>query len=290
MCICRVSHNPNHACINTHFAPVVFVSLALRCAYGLGVAAEAGGPEFDAHSAEALRLLLALVAQGRTSNGAHQQDEEEEDDEDDDRWENGAVTDNAISAAFRVLFARPGPVSAAFAAAPMSSVVGSLLDALPITVDVDEAHVCHRRVVDHALRRHELFFSGGGGSGEAASYAAVVVPKLVAALAGVVQYQPSSQEEEEAAAAAAAAAGGLLPCCGGGGAAGTVLPCCPGGGGSQEELWARQLVDKETRQKAEEVLVGIKGAYPKAFEEALAGLGEERRRALQTTTAEICAR
>ncbi|CAN0070070.1 unnamed protein product, partial [Ectocarpus fasciculatus] len=30
------------------------------CAYGLGVAAELGGPEFDPHSAEALRLLLAL--------------------------------------------------------------------------------------------------------------------------------------------------------------------------------------------------------------------------------------
>lgn len=273
------------------------------------MAADVGGPEFDAHSAEALRLLLALVAQGRTgsSNAAQGQEEEEDDDEDDDRWENGAVTDNAISAAFRVLFARPGPVSAGFAAAgfaaaaPMSAVVGSLLDALPITVDVDEAHACHRRIVEHALGRHPLFFGGGGGGGsgsEAASYAAVVVPKLVAALAGVVRYQPSPLEEE-AAAAAAAAGGGSLPCCGGGGAVGTLRPCCADGGGgaggggsegSQEELWARQLVDKETRQKAEEVLVGIKGAYPKVFEEAWGGLGEERRRALQTTTAEICAR
>eukprot|EP00903_Cladosiphon_okamuranus_P012365 g11590.t1 len=233
------------------------------CAYGLGVASELGGPEFDAHSAEALRLLLALVAQGRAGNAAGQA--QGQDEEDDDPWENGAVTDNAISAAFRVLFARPGPVCAAFAAAPMSAVVGSLLDALPIVVDVDEAHVCHRRVVDHALSRHELFFGGGGGgdSSGAAGYAVVVVPKLVTALAGMMRYQPSPQEEAAAGAAAR---------------------------GSQEELWARQLVDKETRQKAEEVLVGIKGAYPKVFEDTWAGLGEELRRALQTATAEICAR
>eukprot|EP00752_Nemacystus_decipiens_P012203 g10819.t1 len=249
------------------------------CAYGLGVAADAGGPEFDAHSAEALRLLLALIAQGRTGTAA----QEDDDDDDDDRWENGAVTDNAISAAFRVLFARPGPVSAAFAAAPVSAVVGSLLDALPVTVDIDEAHVCHRTVVDQALGRHELFFGGSGGgggrgdSGKVAGYATVVVPKLVAALAGMMRYQPSPQEEEAAAAAVAGTGGD-----GGGGSGGT--------GGSQEEMWARQLVDRETRQKAEEVLVGIKGAYPKVFEEAWAGLGEDRRRALQTTTAEICGR
>ncbi|CBN78372.1 conserved unknown protein [Ectocarpus siliculosus] len=271
------------------------------CAYGLGVAADFGGPEFDPHSAEALRLLLALVAQGRggsTAGPAQEEDEEEddegdedgeddeenEDDEDDDRWENGALTDNAISAAFRVLFARPGPVDAAFAAVPMSGFVGSLLDALPIVVDVEEAHVCHRRVVDHALSRHELFFGGGVGGGDssgAAVYAAVVVPKLMAALAGMVRYQPSP--EEGTAAAAAAAGGGLLPSYGrsGGGY---------GAGDPEEELWARQLVDKETRQKAEEVLVRIEGEYPKVFEEAWAGLGEESRRALQTTTAEICAR
>ncbi|CAM9438858.1 unnamed protein product [Ectocarpus sp. 12 AP-2014] len=262
------------------------------CAYGLGVAADFGGPEFDPHSAEALRLLLALVAQGRGGNTARpaqeeddeedEDNEEDEDDEEDDRWENGALTDNAISAAFRVLFARSGPVGAAFAAVPMSGFVGSLLDALPIVVDVEEAHVCHRRIVDHALSRHELFFGGGVGGGDssgAASYAAVVVPKLMAALAGMVLYQPSP--EEGTAAAAAAAGGGLLPSYGrnGGGY---------GAGDSQEELWARQLVDKETRQKAEEVLVRIKGENPKVFEEAWAGLGEERRRALQTTTAEIC--
>lgn len=262
----------------------------LRCAYGLGVAADAGGREFDAHSAEALRLLLALVAQGRGDSDGDADQEEEEEEE--DRWENGAVTDNAISAAFRVLFARPGPVTAAFSAAPVSAVVGSLLDALPITVDVGEAHACHRRVVDHALSRHEFFFGGGGGGpGEAAGYAAAVVPKLVAALAGMVRYQPSPPEEEQAS-AAGGGGGGSLPCGGGGGAAGTLLPCCGGGGGaggSQEELWARQLVDRETRQTAEEVLVGIKGAYPEVFEATWAALGEERQRALQTTTAEICA-
>ncbi|CAN0426958.1 unnamed protein product [Ectocarpus sp. 8 AP-2014] len=166
----------------------------------------------------------------------------------------------------------------------MSGFVGSLLDALPIVVDVEEAHVCHRRVVDHALSRHELFFGGGvagGDSSGAAGYAAVVVPKLMAALAGMVLYQPSP--EEGTAAAAAAAGGGLLPSYGrsGGGY---------GAGDSEEELWARQLVDKETRQKAEEVLVRIKGEYPKVFEEAWAGLGEESRRALQTPTAEICVR
>lgn len=251
------------------------------------MAADFGGPEFDGHSAEALRLLLALVAQGRAGTAAGQA-QAEDDDEDDDRWENGAVTDNAISAAFRVLFARPGPVGAAFAAAPMSAVVGSLVDALPIIEDVDEAHVCHRRVVDHALSRHELFFGGGGGdddSSGAVGYAAVVVPKLVAALAGMMRYQPSPQEEAAAAAAAAGGGGGSLPYCrdGGGGSGGGV-------GDSQEQLWARQLVDKETRQKAEEVLLGIKGVYPKVFEEAWAGLGEERRRALRMTTAEICAR
>lgn len=258
-------------------------SPSARCAYGLGVAAEVGGPGFGPHSAEALRLLLALIARGRAGNTAGPAQEEDVDD--DDRWENGAVTDNAISAAFRLLFAHPGPVGAAFAAAPMSAVVGTLLDALPIVVDVDEAHVCHGRVVGHAFSRHELFFGGGGigasDSSGASGYAAVVVPKLMAAFARMVRYQPSP--EEGAAAATAAAEGGLLPPYA---RSGGVY----GAGDSQEDLWERQLVDKETRQMAEEVLEGINSEYPKIFEEAWAGLGEEWRRALQTTTAEICAR
>lgn len=253
------------------------------------MAADFGGPEFDPHSAEALRLLLALVAEGRagnTANPAQEDDENDEDDEDNNRWENGAVTDNAISAAFRVVFARPGPVGAAFASSvPISAVVGSLLDALPIVVDVEEAHLCHRRVVDHALSRHELFFGGGIGGGDfsaPAGYAAVVVPKLMAALVRMVRYQPSP-EAGDAAAAAAAAGGGLPPSYVRGGGGGD------GAGDSQEEMWARQLVDKETRQKVEEVLVRIGREYQKVFEETWAGLGEERRRALPTTAAEACA-
>ncbi|CAN0480274.1 unnamed protein product, partial [Ectocarpus sp. 12 AP-2014] len=130
------------------------------CAYGLGVAAELGGQDFDAHSAEALGLLLALV---RKDTGG--------DNDDDDGWGEGAVRDNAVSAAFRVLIHRPGPVFAAFPPA----VVGSLLDSLPITVDVAEGQVCHGRVVDLAFARHELFFGGGG---DGTFHAAAVVPKL----------------------------------------------------------------------------------------------------------------
>ncbi|CAN0411049.1 unnamed protein product [Pylaiella littoralis] len=254
------------------------------CAYGLGVAADFGGPEFDAHSAEALRLLLALIQEGGKDN-----DNDDDDDDDDDRWQSGAVTDNAISAAFRIMFTRPGPICAAFGGGAVSTIVGSLLDALPITVDVAEGHVCHRRVVDLALSRHELFFGGSMRDESAVAaaatddpYAAVVVPKLVTAIAGMMEYQPSPAEEQQVAAAGAGAqcCGAGLPCCeraalGGGGGGGAT------GGNQDEEMWKRQLVDKETRQKAGESLAFLKAAFPKFFEEAWAGLGEERRKAVQ---------
>ncbi|CAN0473313.1 unnamed protein product, partial [Hapterophycus canaliculatus] len=83
------------------------------CAYGLGVAADLGGPEFDPYSAEALRLLLGLVAKGRAEDSNIDDEDDVDDDDDDEGWGDGAVTDNAISAAFRVMFARPGPVCAA---------------------------------------------------------------------------------------------------------------------------------------------------------------------------------
>ncbi|CBJ30196.1 conserved unknown protein [Ectocarpus siliculosus] len=210
------------------------------CAYGLGVAAELGGQDFDAHSAEALGLLLALV---RKDPGG--------DNDDDDGWGEGAVRDNAVSAAFRVLIHRPGPVFAAFPPA----VVGSLLDSLPITVDVAEGQVCHRRVVDLAFARHELFFGGGG---DGTFHAAAVVPKLVTAIAGMMEYQSRG-------------AGG-------------------DGYGSQEELWERQLVDRETREKAEEVVAVVKTAFAGGFQRAWEGLGEAGRRALQTPTSSVCSR
>lgn len=263
-------------------------------AYGLGVAAEFGGPEFDEHSAEALRLLLALVEEGGKDDDAH-----EDDDVGDDGWKNGAVTDNAISAAFRVLFARQGPVCAAFGggavtaaaagasgpvATPVTAIVGSLLDALPITVDVAEGQVCHRRVVDLTLSRNDLFFAGtlrGGGAPGAAvaatataannAHAAVIVPKLVTAIAGMIEYQPSHEELEDAAEAGAELCGAGL----------TVSDPGSQGNSQYEEMWERQLVDRETRQKVGECLAFLTTSFPKFFEEAWAGLDEERRQALQ---------
>lgn len=262
------------------------------------MAADVGGPEFDAHTADALWLLLALVDKGRGvySSSGDKDGEEEGEEEDDDGWSEGAATDNAISAAFRVLFGRPGPACAAFAgsggggggAPAVAAVVKSLLDALPITVDVAEGQSCHRRVVDLAIRRHEFFFGSGGigGSSSSSDHARVIVPKLVAALAGALQYQPSPLELDQARGEVCGAS------CGGAGCgAGAALACNRGGsGGTQEELWSRQLVDEATRRRAEEALAGIKGEFPQAFEEAWAGLGERRRRALQMTTAEVCAR
>ncbi|CAM9740987.1 unnamed protein product, partial [Ectocarpus fasciculatus] len=231
--------------------PGAAASTRQTCAYGLGVAAELGGQDFDAHSAEALGLLLAIIRKAPPSVN----DDDGEDD--DDGWDEGAVKDNAVSAAFRVVVDRPGPVFAAYPPA----VVGALLDSLPLTVDVAEAQVCHRRVVDLAFARHQIFFGGGGGT----FHAAAVVPKLVTAIAGMMEYQPSLDEQSR----------------GDGG---------DGGYGSQKELWERQLVDRETREKAEEVVAVVKAAFPGEFQGAWEGLGEEGRRALQMPTSSVCSR
>ncbi|CAM9512664.1 unnamed protein product [Laminaria digitata] len=225
------------------------------CAYGLGVAAEFGGEEMNPESPEALRLLLALVAQGRDS------DEGEE-------LEIASVTDNAVSAAFRVVFGRHPVLAASFSGHPardiseasvhLRPVLSSLLGELPLKADVAEGRDCHRRIVNLALARDELLLGGSGG---------YHVAELLSAMAGMMSYQPSPQEE--------------------GGGAGESGCCRRGDCGlneNEDELCARQLVDKETRETAEKAVLALKEAFPAAFEKTWAGLGVEKQRALQVPT------
>lgn len=259
------------------------------CAYGLGVAADFGGSAFDFHRPQALYLLLALVAQGRAAAATGEDDEI------------GSVTDNSVSAAFRSIMA-----VVATSDSPMSSsargeqqrlqeqqeqqrlVVKSLLEMLPLTTDVAEGHDCHRRVVGLVLSRergHErcrqaLFGlepdqSGIGNDGfMKRDKGDGNIPELLSALAGMMVYQPSPHEQHED-----AASGGEG---GGGGCSGKC-----GQTESEEDLWERQLVTRETREKAERALVGLRGMFPKAFDRAFAGLGEEEKKAVQTLTSSI---
>lgn len=232
------------------------------CAYGLGVAADHGGAAFDSHAAEALRLLLALVSQGRNS-----------DDE-----EISPVTDNAVSAAFRVVFARGAALQRAHegggrgggggdaALSPLVSVLSSLLSMLPLTADVIEGHDCHRRVVSRVAGLDPIVCGGADG---------VLVEVLVSALAGTMCYQPSAHEQEEA--MMAAAGGGLGGCAGGN---------C-GRRESEEDLWARQWMERETRLGAEKAVTALRDHFPGRFAAAWAGLEEEGRRALQMPTSSI---
>lgn len=217
------------------------------CAYGLGVAAEFAGEEMGPQIPEVLHLLLGLVAQGRDS------DEEEDSDI-------ASVTDNAVSAAFRVVFKHPAVLAESFAghppkdmseaAAQLRPFLSPLLGALPLKADVAEGHDCHRRIIDLALARNELLLGGSSG---------YHVAELLSAMAGMMSYQPSPQEEYRGA--------------GKGGS-------CRGGCGqteSEDEMWARQLVDRETRATAEKVVLSLKEAFPATFEKTWVGLGAERK-------------
>lgn len=224
------------------------------CAYGLGVAAEFGGEEMGPESPEALRLLLALVAQGRESDEGGGS-------------EIALVTDNAISAAFRVIFARLPVLAASFAGHPardiseasvhLRPVLSSLLGELPLKADVAEGHDCHRRIVNLALARDELLLGGSDG---------YHVAELVSAMAGMMAYQPSPGEEY-----------------GGAGGGESCRRDC-GQTESEDEMWTRQLVDRETRETAEKAVLALKEAHPAAFEKAWAGLEAEKQRALQVAT------
>lgn len=227
------------------------------CAYGLGVAAEFGGEEMGPQSPEVLRLLLALVAQGRDFD----QGEDLEID---------SVTDNAVSAAFRVVFERLPVLAASLAGHPVRDmseasaqlrpVLSSLLSVLPLKADVAEGHDCHRRIVNLALARNELLL--GGNSGDH-------VAELLSAMAGMMSYQPSPHEEH-----ASAGEGGTSR----------------GDGGqteSEDRMWARQLMDRETRETAEKVVLSLKEAFPGTFEKTWAGLGAEKQAALRMPTSSI---
>lgn len=227
------------------------------CAYGLGVAAEFGGEEMDAQSLEALRLLMALVAQGQDSDGGQD-------------LEIASVTDNAVSAAFRVIFARLPVVAASFAGHPVSDVseasvrlrpvLSSLLGELPLKADVAEGHDCHRRIVNLALTRDELLLGGSGG---------YHVAELVSAIAGMMLYQPGPHEQHGGAGEGGSRRGDY------------------GQTESEDAMWARQLVDKETRETAEKAVLVLKEAHPGAFEKGWAQLEVEKQQALQVATSNI---
>lgn len=237
----------------------------------------------------ALRLLLALA------EGPEAQEEE-----------NLSVSDNAVSAALKVVLSR-GPAlasslaeggtlgengggmsngslngnkgdagagkegfdaaAAAAAAAEndkaLLSLFGSLLSKLPLSTDVSEGQVCHARILRLAAEGDPRVL-GGAQEG-------LLVPTLVAAIAGMMAYQPSSQEQE------IAAMGGNEMCCETGCAARE----------SEEEVWARQLLDKETREAAEGLVGTLRARFPAKFEEAWGRMEEEDRGAMQTPTASI---
>lgn len=147
----------------------------------------------------------------------------------------------------------------------------SLLSKLPLTTDVSEGKACHGRIVRLAAEGDPRVL-GGAGPEEG-----LLVGRLIATLAGMMAYQPSPDEEEMETAAAV-----------GGG-------CCNAQGEcsnreSEEEMWARQLVDKETRIAAEGVVGGLRERFPQRFEDAWVGLAEGGRKALQTPTSAKCLR
>ena len=227
------------------------------CAYGLGVAADHGGQEFDAFSAEAFRLLMGLVEQGRRA--ATESDEEHEEDI-------SGVTDNAVSAALRVLFSRLDPVVASLApggkgekSAAAAPAVKALLGMLPLTSDLVEAKDCHRRIVGLVCSRKPVLLGGG-----------VHVPELVRVLAGMMAYQPSDEEM-------------ATVTCGGGGCCAK----CVWERSDEDPFWERQLVDRDTREVAESAVEALRAAFPQAFEEAWASLGENMRKALTTPTSSV---
>lgn len=210
-------------------------STSQACAYGLGVAGDMGGKEFDAFSAEAFRLLMGLVERGHgeLEGGVE---------------EFLCAKDNAVSAALRLVFSRPDPIAASLSAGMatgelpqqqcLAAVTKNLLGMLPLSADVIEGRDCHRRVVDLVCSGNRVILGGESGGN---------VSELVHALGGMMVYQPGDDEGEE-------------------------------------ELWERQLVDKETRMKAEIAVESLRNGFPQGFKEAWTSLGEGLRLALRTPT------
>lgn len=257
------------------------------CAYGLGVAADVGGPEFDAYAPMALRLLLALV------EGPEAQEEE-----------NSSVSDNAISAALKVVLSRAPALASSLAEGGMLrengsgmsngssnsnrgdvgsrkegcdaaaaalaaesekallSLFESLLSKLPLSTDVSEGQVCHARIIRLAAAGDPRVLGGAEG---------LLVPTLVVAIAGMMAYQLSPQEQEMAA------------------MEGSGMSCDTGSAARENEgeMWARQLLDKETREAAEGLVGTLRERFPARFEEAWGRMEEEDRRAMQMSTASI---
>lgn len=210
-------------------------STSQACAYGLGVAGDMGGKEFDAFSAEAFRLLMCLVERyrGQVEGGVETF---------------SCVKDNAVSAMLRLVFSRPDPIAASLSAGMatgelpqqqcLATVIKNLLGMLPLSEDVIEGQDCHRRVVDLVCLGNRIILGGESGGN---------VSELVRALGGMMVYQPGDEDGEE-------------------------------------RLWERQLVDKETRKKAEIAVESLRNGFPQKFKEAWTSLGEDIRLALRTPT------
>lgn len=237
------------------------------CVYGLGVAAEHGGVEFDVTAPAALNLLVSLT-QGPDSEVD----------------QNLSVTDNAVSAALRLVFTRLPALAAPFFGGNIAlgsetsgstsmaavtscpayvSLLSALLGKLPLCTDIAEGHDCHRRVVSLAAALDPRVV-GGGDAGQ-------LISPLVTALARMIAYQLSSHEQISL----MAGAGGFN----GGGACGERE--------SEDKLWERQFVDRETREEAERAVAGLRERFPGHFEVAWAGLEEEGKQALQMRTSSI---
>lgn len=221
-------------------------STSQACAYGLGVAGDMGGKEFDAFSAEAFRLLMGLVERGREElEGGGE--------------EFSCAADNAVSAALRLVFSRPDPIVASLSSGMatgelaqqqkqqcLAPIIKNLLGMLPLSADVIEGQDCHRRVVNLVCSGNRVILGGESGGN---------VSVLVRALGGMMVYQPADDDE------------------------GRQMFDKDGG---EEQLWERQLVDKETRKKAEIAVESLRNGFPQAFKKAWTSLGEDLRLALRT--------
>lgn len=222
------------------------------CAYGLGVAGEFGGPEFDPHASSALQLLITL------SQGADPEDED-----------SLSVVDNAVSAAVRLVISRastlatslgvggtgggkvPLPRANLVSAPAFVSLMSSLLARLPLTTDVAEGHDCHRRIVALTKALDPIVLGGEKG---------LLVNQLVGVIAGMMVYQASPQEQGE------------MDCCSTG--------ACPAKE-SEEQMWSRQLVDRETRENAGQALGLLRDRFKLSFDTAYAALEDRTRSMVQ---------
>lgn len=168
--------------------------------------------------------------------------------------EPGCVRDNAISSVLRLCRHRPQLLRGAEAAARLLH--EGALTWLPLREDLGEAHSCHAHFVEWAASGDPGLF---GAQGER-------LGSVVGALAALMVDQ--RPEEDRAADSRGAEDGDAEEL--------------------EDEMWQEQFVTRQTRLDIERCMARIQASYPAdALAAVWAGLDEERRRAVQTPTANV---